>query len=95
MKARCGAWLQPQDFGVGRHRAAWNPRVSCYAAVPEAGLPDRVGRLEPGTTPAYGGDGESRPRDSRGETGIPRIYPWGGGQKTLDGLPLSRFVPRY
>ncbi len=61
MKARCAAWRQPHNFGVGRHRAACNPRVSCYAAAPQAGLPDGVGRLEPGTTTVCGDGWESRP----------------------------------
>ena len=48
MKASTWSAAPPPGLrGLPVSRLPENPRVSCYAAVPEAGLPDRVGRLKP------------------------------------------------
>ncbi len=66
--------------GVAGVEAAREPTSQLLCGGTGSGASGQSGSAKASTTPAYGGDGESRPRDSRGETGIPRIYPWGGSQ---------------
>ena len=72
--------------GVAGVEAAREPTSQLLCGGTGSGASGQSGSAKASTTPAYGGDGESRPRDSRGETGIPRIYPLGGSQLRWTGV---------